>query len=392
MPKTVQSVAIEGNKRSHSSYLRRFLQVQPGERFDSLTMENDLRRLRSLAGVMHATARVTTVDSGVAINYHIDERITILPVGDFGLTRENFWIGAGAMESNLAGRGIYLYGFYRYNTYHTFHTIFRIPYIRGSNWGAELQFRNLPAVETTTREQEVLNLFRELSVAAKHEFRYEHELRGGVSYREQGYDYTGIVSSMPDTLSDRRKSMVAFSTWDIGHLNYYDFYLGGWENTLHFETAFPIRGGTTIIWVFYNELSYYKRLGRKGNLASRFLMGGSNEEHLLYSPFVADSYYNFRGIGYRVDRGSGVGIINLEYRQTCYENAWGGIQMIIFSDSGAIRKAGIGEVSPAYKAFAGLGLRFIYKKAYNAILSIDYGMNLREVAPGGWVIGWGQYF
>lgn len=392
----IHTIEITGNKRSKTDYLKRFITQKPGESVDSLKIENDSRRLRTLAGVQEVSYTLSPTDSGYVLTYSITERYTILPVGDFGITDNNIWIGGGAMESNLAGRGMYLYGFYRYNGNHTIHTIFRNPYIGGSKWGGELQLKRLPTTETKTDTIELLNLFFDISAAAKYEFEYENDLLIGSSYREQSYRYTMDDASAANSPSSTRKSIVPFTTWELSRLDYHNFYVAGWRNNMHLELAIPYSGSSKLIILFYDELRYYVKVGRKSNFATRLLVGISNEDQTVFSPFIADSYYNFRGIGYRAAKGNTVGLINLEYRLTVYENKIGGIQSVVFSDSGFLTKNNSTDESfsfnNSFHSFAGLGLRFIYKKAYNAILSIDYGLNLQNLNEGGWVIGWGQYF
>ena len=52
------------------------------------------------------------------------------------------------MESNLLGCGLYAYGYYQYNERNTLHLIFRNPYVMGSRWGYELQYKRQPVYET----------------------------------------------------------------------------------------------------------------------------------------------------------------------------------------------------------------------------------------------------
>ncbi len=393
----IQRIEIAGNKRTKTSYLKRFIKQKPGNAIDSLLIESDLRRLRTLAGVQDVRYEIASNDTGNVLTYTIAERYTLLPVGDFGITKNNFWIGVGLMESNLAGRGIYLYGFYRYNKNHTVHAIFRNPYIAGTNWGTELQIKRLPTMETATDTVEMLNLFFDLSAAVQYEFRYENDLLVGLSYREQSYKYVLDNNTYyDDNSSPTRKSVVPFATWELSRLDYHNYFVDGWRNNMHLEMAIPFSGSDKLIILFYDELRYYKRLGKRGNFASRLLAGISNEDQTVFSPFIADSYYNFRGIGYRAAKGNTVGLINLEYRFSVYENKIGGIQTVIFSDTGFLTKNNTENESfsltNSFHSYAGPGLRFIYKKAYNAVLSIDYGFNLQNLREGGWVIGWGQYF
>jgi len=394
---TIHSIEITGNKKTKTSYLQRFLYSQPGERYDSLKINNDLRRLRTLAPVMQALCDTIHKDSGIVVQYKIEERFTILPVGDFGITDDNFWIGIGVMESNLAGRGMYIYGFYRYNKDHTLHLIFRNPYLNGTKWGVEMQVKNLPVTEEYKIDTSLKHQYTDISVAGKYEIHFENDLFFGTSFRYQSAKY--LFTQEGNTISEDvgfRRSIVPYARWQIQNLDIEHFYLQGWRNNLFIEAALPLNASNKPVLLFYDEFRLYRRLAKKGNFALRVLAGLSNEASSVFSPFIADSYYNFRGIGYRAYKGNTIGLINLEYRQTVFENRLGGIQAVVFSDSGVLLNNEYNNTDTgfdkAHFIYGGIGARLVFKKAYNAILSIDYGVNLQNFKTGGWVFGWGQYF
>jgi outer membrane protein assembly factor BamA len=179
----IDSIRIEGNHRTKTEYLLHFIKSRSGQLTDSCSIAEDIRRLGNLAGVMHATAKLEKSDSLVILVYSIEERYTLLPVGDFGITDNNFRIGGGIMESNLAGRGLYVYGYYQYNPGNTVHLILRNPYLFGSRWGVEFQLKNLPTIETPGEGVRLTSNYFDVSIAARYEFRYENELLLGTSYR-----------------------------------------------------------------------------------------------------------------------------------------------------------------------------------------------------------------
>lgn len=395
--KKIYSVEISGNKKTKSTYLQRFIYTTPKEQYDNIKINDDLRRLRTLSPVMDAEIDTVHVDSGIIIKYNITERFTILPVGDFGITKDNFWIGFGAMESNLAGKGMYIYGFYRYNIDHTLHLIFRNPYIYGSKWGIDFQFKNLPATEQLETDSSLKQQYTDISVAGKYELRFENDLYFGMSFRYQSgkYEFYNEESVETEDIGFRR-SLVAFFRWEIKKLDIKHFYIDGWRNNLYVEAALPLTANNSSVLLFYDDFRFYKKLMLRGNFAFRVLAGLSNEEYAVFAPFIADSYYNFRGIGYRAIKANTIGLINMEYRQTIFENHFGGIQAVVFSDLGVLLNNEYSNPKSTFDketiTYGGIGTRFIFKKVYNAILSIDYGMNLQNLKKGGWVFSWGQYF
>jgi outer membrane protein insertion porin family len=72
------------------------------------------------------------------------------------------------------------------------------------------------------------------------------------------------------------------------------------------------------------------------------------------------------------------------------------VQGVLFSDAGAWRTAGGNFddfVNPDYfRHFVGPGFRVMYKRAYNAVFRLDYGVDIYEPGERGVVVGFGQYF
>jgi outer membrane translocation and assembly module TamA len=193
-----------------------------------------------------------------------------------------------------------------------------------------------------------------------------------------------------------RRALGLFFKLNTRKLDHHDFYISGWRNQLKIEGLFPFTSDFKPKYYIYNDIRYYHRIGQKGNFATRLGIGISNETVGPFSPFITDSYQNIRGIGYRAQFGNSIGIVNLEYRQTVIENRIGGVQMVIFTDMGNLKPGNISHKNWNYaeslQIFTGLGMRLIYKKVYNAILSIDVGVNMHDTSQMGWVIGMGQYF
>lgn len=347
-----------------------------------------MRRLRTLSSVLNVTPFVLPTDSGNVLTYQIKERWTLLPVGDFGVTEKSFWIGAGAMESNLFGRGVYAYAYLEYGTPYAYHFILRSPYLLSSKWGVE-------AISRISNESENWKFLQNenfyksyISLAAKYEFRFEKDIYFGLKLQEEK-----LLDNVGDDLItlDSRQVMVGFVKLIWQKIDNRYFYLDGWKNYFLMEQLLPISGDKPVFMV--RDDLYFFRHYNKTNLAFRMSIGLSNETEAGYLPFTTDSYNNIRGSGYREYKGNRIGTINCEYRYTIFENNYSGIQVLAFTDMGNIKatiKNTIHEED--YLFFAGTGFRLIFKKAYNAVLSIDYGMNVQNPVQGSFVIGWGQYF
>jgi hypothetical protein len=378
-------VQFSGNSRTRDAYLSRFIKSNKGETSDSIVLAEDLRRLRTLPGILSADVAVNQSDTGRILEFVVEERWTLLPVGDFGVSDDSYWIGAGAMEYNAFGQGIYLYGYIQYKSPFALQAIIRYPYIFGSKIGIEYQTQYFEASEN----QQAVNYdgykFAEHRLSGKYEIVYEKDILFGVaqSIEQVENDQEQI---------DEKKSVRILSEVRFRHLNYRYFVLDGWQNTFIFSYRMPYTQHRNSI-DFYDELKLFKSYNRL-NFACRFAYGLSTEEESFYMPYVVDNYKNFRGSGYRVYKGNQLVMLNLEGRFTVFENKIGGIQTLIFSDIGKISSWITLEDNHLNESlfFAGPGARLIFKKAYNAVLSIDYGINVSDFTQGGWVIGWGQYF
>ena len=125
-------------------------------------------------------------------------------------------------------------------------------------------------------------------------------------------------------------------------------------------------------------------------------MGLATNSDTPFAPFSVDNNVNIRGVGNTIDRGTGVMVLNTEYRYTLFEKKWFVLQGNAFVDSGSWRNPGgdFGDFfnSENLRIYPGVGVRFIHKSIFNAILRIDYGVGITKDSTRGFVFGIGQYF
>lgn len=216
----------------------------------------------------------------------------------------------------------------------------------------------------------------------------------GLGFINEEFTHTmpNMYKDSPEIFTQEKVSLK--TTHKFNYLNYNSFYLNGWANTLNIVGTYELNDQIPFISIF-NDIRIFKTLAFKGNLAIRHRIGISSNTNVFLAPFVLDSYYNIRGIGNRIDRGTASFVINVEYRQALWENNTWGVQVVTFCDSGTWRKSG-GKLSDMARTdnmlvFAGLGARLIYKKAHNVILRLDYGWGIKGVGSG-FIFGIGQYF
>ena len=394
----VASVAVEGLKKTKESYVRQFIQVKAGQPLDSALLKFDEKILTNLEMFNNADFFVTRNPEGdYEVTYVVDELFTLLPVFSFGGIKENFWIQAGISEVNLGGRGNKLTTYYQYYDRSSVATHLTLERINQSNWGINFNFIKWSTLEPLFFEQGAIEYEYDnwtYGATAIRYYQFRDKLEFGGAYFTE--DYTrigGEFSNAPLRVSE--KKILGKALYTIDRVNYHFFYLDGIKNQLNAQTVRSLDDDPPF-YIVFNDFHYFKRLREKGNFGVRFRYGLSSNEESPFAPFVLDSYLNIRGIGNRVDRGTGAIILNAEYRHTLLDREMVAIQGVLFSDTGSWRNPG-GDFSDFknpdnFVLFAGGGLRFIHKKIYNAILRVDYGFNLQETQINGFVLGVGQYF
>ena len=394
----VSSISIEGLKKTKSKYVLQFIETSAGEDLDTEQLLLDAQILTNLEMFNKAEFRVDSVaQDKVAVVFIVDELYTLLPIFSFGGIEENFWIQAGVSEANLGGVGNKLTTYYQYYDRSSVAAHLTLDRIRQSRWGANINFVKWSTLEPLffsegAAEYEYDNWTFGATAVRYFQFRDKLEF-GGAFFTE---DYTLVGEGFSDTPSRVSEDKVLGKVlYTIDRVNYHFFYLDGVKNFFNLQTVRSFDQNPDF-YIAFNDFHYFNRINAKGNFGLRFRMGLSSNHESPFAPFVLDSYLNIRGIGNRVDRGTGALILNMEYRHSLLEKERIAIQGVVFSDTGSWRNPGgnLDDFSNPdnFVLFAGGGLRFIHKKIYNAILRVDYGFNLQERQVNGFVLGVGQYF
>ena len=394
----IGKISFKGITKTKEAYLRQFLTITEGEALDSARLLATKQRLANLEMFSDVNYEVEASERGYDVVFNCQELYTLLPIFSFGGIEENFWIQIGASEVNLGGRGNKLTTYYQYYDRSSFAAHLVFDRIKQSNWGINLNFIKWSTLEPLFFENQTLEYQYDnytFGVNAIRHFNFKNRVEfGGAFFTE---DYTkntpGSFEGIPERVST--KKILGKAIFVSNHIDYHFFYLDGWHNQLNIETVQSLDGDPSF-YIVFNDIRKYWRNGPKGNFATRLRLGLSTNEESPFAPFVLDSYLNIRGVGNRVDRGTGAIILNAEYRHTFVDRRKIAIQGVLFSDSGSWRNPG-GNFSDFsndenFVLFAGGGLRFIHKKIYNAIFRVDYGFNLQEETIHGFVLGIGQYF
>ena len=399
----IQKLNWEGLKRHRVSYLNHFLTQDLGQSIDSIALAQDLQRLVNLPSVSQAQARIDSTEEGWNLTVSIEEAWTLFPIVNFGGIRDNIWGQVGATELNLLGGGIQATAYYLNNDrQHNGQLYLRVPYLWGSRWGASLNLLQWGSIEPLYFEENptfYIYQNRTVGLSLIRELDYQHWIELGASYFVESYvkdaRHLGEVTMGPD--SARIPKALYKLTHNLDRINYHFYALSGWQLRQYAQmiTYVPAQGRENF-YIYWADFLYFKTLGDRGNLASRFRAGLSVNQESPFAPFVLDSQVNIRGSGNRIDRGTAVLVWNLEYRHAIWDRNRFAAQLVAFSDAGTWREPG-GELNDLLSAetfqhFIGGGVRFIYKNAHNAMLRLDYGLDWRMPERRGIVIGVGQYF
>lgn len=397
----IANIQFEGLTRTKTDYLQSFLAAQLHSSVDSATIEADVQQLKNIAGIGNANYRLDTTASGLDLTFLVEEVRTLLPIANFGGIRGNFWFQLGFTDINWQGKGQFISAFYQ-NTdgRHTGQVNYVIPYFKGNKWGLTTSFFRWASREPLFFEQGTVNYdYNNTSLAATliRHFGVHHQLEIGGSYFVEQYRKSDqqFLENPPGPNALRQPKWLTKLEYRQQFLNYHFFYLDGLDWYLRWQNVY-----NTIYEDWFTALEFqgrhFSHIGKKGNLATRLRLAISTNNDTPFAPFVADSRVNIRGIGNRIDRGTAQVVLNVEYRQTLFENSLCAVQVVGFSDWGTWRKPG-GELSKIFKPqkfrhFVGGGVRLVYQKIYGAILRVDYGIDLYDSQQRGVVLGLGQYF
>lgn len=399
----VESISFKGINKTKPAFLERFITTAEGDLLDTARLEADITRLTYLEPISSARYQVEISNDSARVVFYCSEFYSILPIFSFGGIRENFWLQAGATDVNLSGSNEKLLLYYQYYDRHSFIVDYQKPWIGNSRWGFGVNFTRWGTVEPLYFENGNADYnYDNSSLGANlyYHLNYTDRIIFNATLFEENYrkrEQPGLDGA-PD-LANLRKSLFKLIVSRNKVKSYY-FLQDGYSFQLNTEAVFPLDHEANNFYITFAEWRFFKSIGNGrysfGNLAQRIKVGLSTNEESPFAPFVLDSYVNIRGVGNRVDRGTGMMVWNSEYRHTLWEADKISAQLVAFSDLGAWRNPG-GTFDDFVQSeniqwFAGGGVRLILKPVYNAVLRFDYGKDLLHKDIQGFVIGVGQYF
>ncbi|WP_438710970.1 FtsQ-type POTRA domain-containing protein [Aquimarina muelleri] len=398
--KVISEIRIQGNNKTKTASILKLTTIKKGNALDSLQIEKDIKRLKRLPSIAHAYYQVNTKEEGYEVVYGIEENFTIIPsVNVYTTNNDEFAFRLGLYEFNLMGRNITLGAIYQNDIYSSYEANLRAPFLFGKNLGIALNYSNLTTqepvfLENGTADYKYNNTSYE--ILGLYQFNLQNRIELGINYFNEEYTYkTGATADGVPLDFDVNKLLYKL-IHEYDNLDYDYQYVSGFKSVFNMQYVISTEDILPDFIIGWNDFLYYKRIGKKGNWASRLRLGLATNDDSPFAPFAVDNNLNIRGVGNTIDRGTGVIVLNTEYRHTIYEKDWFVLQSNVFVDGGSWRNPGgdfgdFGE-SQNFRIYPGVGLRFMHKRIFNAIFRIDYGHGITENATNGFVFGIGQYF
>lgn len=398
---TIESITFEGLKRTKEPFLRRLVKVKPGTVYDSLKVATDVARLNRLAGIAKASHKLEVNKKGnYKITYILEENFTIIP-GVRIATANNgeFAFRLSAFEFNGFGSNQIYGGFYQRDVFDSYGAFWEAPYLFTNKFGFGINYQNNVSLEPVFFTAGTVNYrFDSKAFEAKllYEFDFHNNAEIGVRFSNEEYVFNDNQADplFPNNVDADKVTL--FSEYEYNDLLIDYQYVSGFRSLLNLQFA---TGGDAPLDDFFigrNDFEYFKKVGEKGNWASRLRLAYASNSDSEFAPFALDNQLNIRGVGNTIDRGTASVVLNTEYRHTLYEKGWFVIQSNAFIDAGSWRNPGsdFSELVDGsnVKVSPGLGIRFIHKRIFNAVFRLDYGFGIGEGATNGLVFGIGQYF
>ena len=397
----VVDLKVQGLKRTRVSEIKKLTKLKAGMSLDSVLIKKDIERLKRLPSISHAYFQVFPAGEPNRYNvfYNIEENFTLIPFANlFSSSNDDFAFRIGLEEFNFLGRNIQLGGFYQYDIFNSYGVTLKAPYLFTDKLGLGVSYNNLTTQEPVFFENDDAQYKYNnagIEFSGLYQFNFSNKIELGVNFFVEDYEYISGATSPEVPLALRvRKHLIKF-IYDYNNVNYEYQYLEGFKSYLNFQYVGSSDATLPEFLIGFNDFAYYHRIGKRGNLANRLRLGLASNLDTPFAPFSVDNNLNVRGVGNTIDRGTGVVILNSEYRHTLIDKDWFILQSNVFVDAGSWRNPG-GDFSDFgqdqnIRVFPGVGLRFIHKKIFNAIFRIDYGVGVTEKANG-IVFGIGQYF
>lgn len=397
----ILDLEIQGNKKLKTSFIKKIAKSQVGGLLDSILLNEDIKRLKRLPAIAHAYFNViNTETNNFKVVYYIEENFTIIPsVNVYTTNDDEFAYRLALYEFNALGQNIVFGGFYQKDIFSSYGINLRAPFLFNRAFGIAINHQDLNTLEpvffnAASIEYKYRNKSYEVLGLYQPNIKNRFEL--GINYFLETYESRNRLINDNYPLELSAKKILYKGIYEFNNLDFNYQYVSGFKSMLNLQLVTSNSSDLTGFVIGWNDFHYFKRIGSKGNWASRLRLGLSSNDDTPFAPFSVDNNLNIRGVGNTIDRGTGAIVLNTEYRHTLIDKSWFVLQGNAFIDAGSWRNPG-GRFndftnSKNVRVFPGLGLRFIHKRIFNAVFRLDYGIGLTNGDTQGLVFGIGQYF
>lgn len=391
----IEKIDFVGLTHTKPAFLLGYLTQKVGAVYDSMLIQADRQRMLNLNILSSIEVVVTKTEAGVSITYNCAEMVNTLPIFALGQTENTFWCRAGLQSLNLTGRADKLFVYYQYYDRHSFYLNYATDRINDSDWGITGSLIKWATLEPLTTNNGTFNYSYTNYTAygsLQRFISFYETLDWGIGMFSERFELPEAMPLETEKIIQGGKflSKVIFRS---NHLNFNSFLVDGFYNQLNVEFIHATEEVQNFITIF-NDFRHFIKLSQRFNLANRLRLGIATNDDNPFAPFVLDSYLNIRGVGNRVDRGTGSIVVNSELRYTLFDSNKWAAQGVAFIDFGSWRKPGGSfndfKKSENMRAFTGLGTRLIYKQAFDTMVRVDVGYDYDKKT--GIIIGIGQYF
>lgn len=400
---TIEHINFEGIKRIDESFLRRLIKVKTAEVYDSLKVVTDVERLNRLPAVANATVENKLTENNTYIlTYNIVENFTIIPGLRVSEANDgSFAFRVSVFEFNFLGQSQILGGFYQRDVFDSYGAFWEAPFLFTNKLGLGVNYQKNVSFEPINFDETTINYRRDVTggeVYGLYEIDFHNKVEFGINIFNETYDFDDTAIDVDSTFPNNLEATKAAvrGEYERNRLQIEYQYSSGYRNLLDVRYITGGEGLLADAFVGRNTSEYFKRVGKKGNWASRLQLGYASFNESELAPFTVDNQFNLRGAGNDIDRGTSFVFINSEYRHTLLEKGWFVIQGNAFVDFGKLQKPRrpISQLATISNLdiYSGLGVRFIHKRIFNAVLRLDYGVGLGATNNQGLVFGIGQYF
>lgn len=397
----VLDLKVQGNKRLKSSFVKLISDLKPGAVLDSAAIERDIIRLKRLPAVSHAYYQVfKSHDQQYNVFYNIEENFTVNPqISIYTTNDDEFAYRIGAYEFNLLGRNIAFGGFYQKDIFDSYGINLRAPFLFNNKIGIALNFQDLTTQEPVFLENGTAD-YRynntSFEILGLYSFNFKHRVEVGVNVFNEDYTYLRGVTDPSVPQNFNVDKILLKGIYEYNALDYYYQYISGFKSTFNVQYVQANDATLPDFTIWWNDFQYFFRFRERGNFAARLRVGLATNADSPFAPFSVDNNLNIRGVGNTIDRGTGVIVLNSEYRHTLIDRDWFTFQGVGFIDAGSWRNPGgdFGDFGndQNLRIYPGAGVRFIHKKIFNATFRLDYGYGITPSSTSGFVFGIGQYF